>query len=1075
MHREESPAMMKTLTRIRLINWHYFINETIRVNGSFLISGENTSGKSTVLDAIQLVLTTNYRKFNTAANEKSSRDLKGYVRCKTGNEDSTYMRKGSVITYVALEFYEERTAKYFTLGVKIDSPDEESKLTIKWFNEESRLEELSFITSGRPSTSEEFRKNDKKLYLIAQASEARSRFDRRMGNVGDRFFEMIPKSLAFKPMDNVKDFINRFILSERAIQVETLRHNIATLKELEELMALTKEKISDLQRILAKQEDIIEKDREIKTNEVMIRKAEIEAAKLEIEAKEKSSQLLRQKLEREKTNLEELNARLKNERARETELQVALGQNETLQLIRETKHRIEVLNVVKNNHQKSLDKLNKLLKTAAEALILLQQTGTFILSKEELLSLGSPEADAALKSERLYKLRKELDGLLDNYSAENFRLLSLLDNYTKRNIKLTEEIRSLKNKKMLYPDNTTKLTAAVEKEFLSLGIQSEPRIFSDLLEITDPKWQDAVEGYLNTKRFYVIVEPQYYSTALGVYDRIKKDVHTVGLVNNGKLDVQTGQDISSLAYVIKSDNRWARAYAVYLLNRVIRCDDVLDFKNHKVAITPDCMLYQNYAVRKIDERVYETPYIGSHAFIVQLKNKQAELEQVNGDQAAAQKELDRIQSLILKLRACNMAGIEENLEAPSNLKTTNESLKNEKTELKKAEQDPSFVEIQFRIEECSRLVRDLQSQSDEKNRRNGSLKTQIETNLQLILEQKNKVAEQEAHFSKLCASDLQASEWGLDKFKEQIKLKAASTIVFNFSPLKVGLQNKKNELVNDLIRLQLNFCNKNNAGLGSGIEAVQEYVDEHHKLVASDIIKYEGDLEKAKENCHLEFRESFLAKLKENIEEARTEFKNLNGALRDIYYGEDSYKFELTFNKKKENIYQMITSNKNELGFNLWSQSFDSEYKEEMEDLFAKLTAYDDKGENVLSEYTDYRGYLDYDIIVEKRDGTLQRFSKIYGEKSGGETQTPYYVAIAASFVQLYKGGDTIRIIMFDEAFDKMDDNRISSMMDFLNSQKFQIILATPPAKLEVIGEKVDTILMAMREGSNSIIEEYDL
>ncbi len=64
---------------------------------------------------------------------------------------------------------------------------------------------------------------------------------------------------------------------------------------------------------------------------------------------------------------------------------------------------------------------------------------------------------------------------------------------------------------------------------------------------------------------------------------------------------------------------------------------------------------------------------------------------------------------------------------------------------------------------------------------------------------------------------------------------------------------------------------------------------------------------------------------------------------------------------------------------------------------------------------------------------------------------------------------------MFDEAFDKMDDNRISSMMDFLNKQNFQIILATPPAKLEVIGEKVDTILMTMREGANSIIEEYDL
>lgn len=76
--------MVKKLCRIRLINWHYFVNELINVEGSFLISGENTAGKSTILDAIQFVLTTNRRRFNAAANEKSSRDLKGYVRCKRG-------------------------------------------------------------------------------------------------------------------------------------------------------------------------------------------------------------------------------------------------------------------------------------------------------------------------------------------------------------------------------------------------------------------------------------------------------------------------------------------------------------------------------------------------------------------------------------------------------------------------------------------------------------------------------------------------------------------------------------------------------------------------------------------------------------------------------------------------------------------------------------------------------------------------------------------------------------------------------------------------------------------------------
>ncbi len=1067
--------MMKMLTRIRLINWHYFVNETISVNGSFLISGENTSGKSTILDAIQLVLTTNHRKFNTAANEKSSRDLKGYVRCKTGNEDNTYTRSGSVITYVALEFYEEKTARYFTLGAKIDSPDEESKLTTKWFREECRLEELSFLTGGRPSTADEFRKNDKKVMLISQLYEAKARFGQRLGNLEDRFFDMIPKSLAFKPMDNVKEFINRFILSEKAIEVATLRNNIASLKELEDLMTLTKEKINDLKAILSKNGEIIAKEREIKTNEVLIKKAEIEAKKLECEDLEKKNQIFRQQLQSEQNKLEILNSNLQNERDRLTSLQVARGQNEIALLIKDTKHRIDMLNKDRDNAQGSLDKLDKMLRTVSEALMLLNRFEVYVISKDDLMALGSAEQDIELKSEHIFKLKKELTQLLNNYSSDNVRQKDLLKIFRNQKIKLEEEINNLKNKKLTYPENTTKLLTALEKEFLNQGIRSKPRIFSDLLEITDARWQNAVEGYLNTQRFYIIVEPQHYKVALDVYNKIKKEVHTVGLVNTNKLDIKVGADMAALAYVIKSENRWAKAYAIYLLNRVIRCEDVESLKEHKVAITPDCMLYQNHAVRKIDERVYHTPYIGAYAFEVQLKNKQAELEATKADISAAQEKLKQLQPIIDKLGACNIEVIEENVDAPHNFKIANERIQKEKLELKKAENDPSYIQIQIQIEECEKLVKRLQEDYNAARESIGSHKNKIDSNINQMNEIKSLITGLENNFKALCDSDAGVAELGMNKFNEQIKMKAPATIVQNFSPLKVGLQNKKNDLCGELIKLQVNYCSKNDCDLGSGYEQMQEYINEHHKLVASDIIKYEEDLEKAKENCHLEFKESFLARLKENIENAKLEFKNLNAALKDIYYGEDSYKFELTSNKKKESIYQMITSKRNEDGFNLWSQSFEEEYKEEMEDLFAKLTAYDDRGEKVLAEYTDYRSYLDYDIIVEKRDGTVSRFSKIYGEKSGGETQTPYYVAIAASFVQLYKLGDTIRIIMFDEAFDKMDDNRISSMMDFLNSQKFQIILATPPAKLEVIGEKVDTILMAMREGTNSIIEEYYL
>ena len=51
-------------------------------------------------------------------------------------------------------------------------------------------------------------------------------------------------------------------------------------------------------------------------------------------------------------------------------------------------------------------------------------------------------------------------------------------------------------------------------------------------------------------------------------------------------------------------------------------------------------------------------------------------------------------------------------------------------------------------------------------------------------------------------------------------------------------------------------------------------------------------------------------------------------------------------------------------------------------------------------EFTDYRTYMDYDIRIAHRDGNYSLYSKVCEEKSGGETQTPFYVTVAASFVQ---------------------------------------------------------------------------
>ena len=63
---------MITLERVRLVNWHNFDDEVIEIGNRCLLAGDNGSGKSTVIDAIQYVMAANLRmaRFNSAADER---------------------------------------------------------------------------------------------------------------------------------------------------------------------------------------------------------------------------------------------------------------------------------------------------------------------------------------------------------------------------------------------------------------------------------------------------------------------------------------------------------------------------------------------------------------------------------------------------------------------------------------------------------------------------------------------------------------------------------------------------------------------------------------------------------------------------------------------------------------------------------------------------------------------------------------------------------------------------------------------------------------------------------------------
>ncbi|MCL2444073.1 MAG: hypothetical protein FWD13_11520, partial [Treponema sp.] len=163
-----------------------------------------------------------------------------------------------------------------------------------------------------------------------------------------------------------------------------------------------------------------------------------------------------------------------------------------------------------------------------------------------------------------------------------------------------------------------------------------------------------------------------------------------------------------------------------------------------------------------------------------------------------------------------------------------------------------------------------------------------------------------------------------------------------------------------------------------------------------------------------------------------------------------------------------------EYGDSLFSQITDPNEKEAIKNLFDRiLNAPLDSEE--LRNICDYRTYFNYDIIITQTDHLDDKglplklsLSRVLKEKSGGESQTPYYVAIAASFYRFYKArpDNTIRLVIFDEAFNRMDDERIGKILSFYNNLNLQIITSVPPEKIEAIVPYMDRINIISRFGS---------
>lgn len=1075
---------MKKLTKIKLINWHYLANETISISGNCLITGENGAGKSTILDAIQYVLTAGKQLFNSAANEKAKRNLIGYVRCKTGRDLNQYERDGDVTAHISLEFFDDSKNMPFLIGAVIDSASNLSTPKVNFYRIEATniSESLYLQDNDIPRNITNFKATIKNLNakILTTQTEARKDYRHRFGSLNERFFDLLPKALAFRPINNIKDFVYSYLLDEKDVDIEYLKENIHTLREYEKYLQRVKEKLSHLEEIHKIYQELTGVEENIKIQDYIIKKA-LQVLNLQtINEKIQELNEMETKIDFKEKKLTEIKDKINSSNEHRINLENSLKDNDTYKLITELDKKIQDIKLeideLKNKEKKldlafieSYDIVNKM----NEAQIKLPNMEPFYAFKQKKIT-----------EENLTELINNIKALNREIEEDKFKLhhekATLEVKKDEKQIQLEnveKDIKTLNSKKLVYPTYVVKLKKAIHDGLeQELGISIAPKIFCELLNVKDERWQNALEGYLNTQRFNLIVDPVYFDNALQIYERVKYrlNIHTVGLVNTKKL-IEQSCDEASLAYMVTSKNQYATYYVNLLLNRVIRCENVDELKNHPVSITPSCMIYKNKTVRQIKEEVYKTPYIGQNAYKKQLELKLCERDLIQETLSDYRSQIDQCTNTLNLYRQIKLDYILDNID----VKLSIQSKENKRNDLLKklAEIDRStFLDMQEHINKIKKEIQTLQTKETEISKELHNLGVNQTVLNNKINELKDKSAFLSDDLNQVIDAITDVLTKAENRYQEAISKYRLDQVNTNYERQRSGSYTRANNLLTELQTKQRDFNRVYDFGAALGAQSMETYYMEYKNLNESKVIEYEEKIRESKEKAEEQFKDEFISKLQENIIMAQTEFKKLNTALKGIYFGEDEYKFEYAPGKQNEKFYKMIMDDSNLGGNTLFSGSFRERHQEALDAIFERISLNDEQSQKALEEYTDYRTYMDYDIKILHRNGTTSSFSKVGREKSGGETQTPYYVAIAASFIQLYRSsnlGDSIGIILFDEAFDKMDENRIESMMEFLNKLDLQVILASPPQKIETIGPFVDTNLVVYRDGNISYVEAF--
>lgn len=1100
----------KVFRRLCLTNWggvdHTILEFNEYVN---LFSGKSGSGKSTAMDALQVILygSVSSNFLNRAADDKKNkRSVFGYLRGE--QKDGTANReKQDFCSVIALEIEDVRTHTKNCVGFNFEVRSKDTELNkFVYFSHTGDMPEGGYLTKeGIPFTNAQMRElieerersignrgraeinriyNTKEAYLATL-------YQKILGGIDGRRFETMEKSaIALQMSNGTGQFIKDYMFPQGTGEAITqLSEQLGAYRDICERIEDIKKRIGLLENVqkagiklsTAKAEQVHYSSL-IKCLNIVDAKDHIAAWQAEKETVDGELIQLKQVQEKFQKQEESINEQWTQAKA---DLQSSdLGHY---------KEHLEEL----NRRSEMLAANNRRWRTVTEGL---KQWGEDDYINDYLSGQVLKKIDLFLKeqvtTEKCVELRETL---LEEKKQLEKELGMLQEDYREIKKQLEERrsiVNDMKQDRKPYGAKLKKAQAELQ-EHLQYACGKDAKVFvlADLFDIQDAEWKNAVEGCMGKLRFALITEPKYAEEAAKQFRKLSRH-ENIDLINAKALqESQPKSRENSLYETVICEKDYVDDCLKRFLGSIIKCQTEEEMIAAGNAITKDCYSYHNFMFRHLRKKDYEMAFIGTKVSKVKLGEYERELEKMEKRFAALGEQISHMKLMYdYEMLAENPFDYMEFSKAGTELEETMAEIEKLHTVIDNLEKG-EFRELQQREEQLHKEYKNLRKQS-----RDCNIRIQEKTARVAGLAADIKGKEEEL-------KELEIGYTENTKIKEEIRQereKGISGITLNnrwLRKIKEARETEEEAKQERTIAREeyiTNYPNSEFTGWEPDNEKYDRKLVEYQKNYEP---QYQEEFEKQCSLIYKSLRDNVIAKIHGDIKAAHRHKEEINRLLRETNFADSCYQIDIEpADNADGQFYDMLmaeeldTKNPDNDGFegqlSLGENAFYQKYEMQIKALMEKFMPAKNidevqvkKYQEEMNKYADYRTYLAFrmnEIVTDSEGKTIRKnyVDEMAGRDSGGEGQNPKYVALLAGFAMLYMSqtnrDSKIKLVLLDEAFSKMDQERSAVCLQYARKMDLQLIVCVPDERLQSLIRNVDSVYGFRRKNNRISMMHID-